>query len=287
MMLLSRSARAALCLYAALCSHAALAAPRAEALRALLAAAPEARVLTRQEEGVIDWSAREVSAVGVGAPRLLSPTGGLATEDLAAVALRDAARRLKALAAALSGEGGEGGEGPCGGRLEEVSARRAAESTPAARFSDGSAHIRARLALPEALCGEPTDLPLAWVEAPAEGLLLPLSGTQAATTTSGATGGATSGAPRGAVVRRLRALPALSAERAALRAQAGAGEALLGAVVGEGAAARLVVSAPLDGREVWVWAPAPAPASPASPASTAGPSSPAAPAPARSAGAPP
>ena len=246
------SLSAALLLSAALPLSAARAEPsRAELLRAHLSAAPEARALTRREEGVIDWSERAVSAVGVGTPRLLSPTGGLATEDLAAVALRDAERRLVALVGALlSLEGGAGsGEADAGGckeRLRDVAARRAAESTPPARFSDGTAHLRARLALSEVGCGEPMGLPIAWVEvpegAPEGALLAPLT--------------TPSGAPKGSMIRRFFYTPARAEALRSLRAQVGVSAPISAALEGVGEGARLRLSASVDAREVWVWAPA-------------------------------
>jgi hypothetical protein len=248
---LRRPARAPLLISVALAEHLALAGPlalaepppRVDAVRAYLSAHPEARAVTRQEEGEIDWSAREVRAVGVGTPRLLSPTGGLATEDLGQVASRDAQRRLVALVGALlSAEGAPQGEqGACGGRLSELVARRVEASHPPARFSDGTAHLRARLALSDPACGEASGLPVVWVEAPAGALLAPLITPM--------------GAPKGSVLRRFVASPASASARDALRAQVSAGAPLAGALEGAGEGGRLRVGEPLDGREVWVWSP--------------------------------
>lgn len=122
------------------------------AIIALAGAAPPGPVVRSSEDGVVDWTARVVRAVGVGTPKILSPTGSLTPRDPYVVAREDARARLGRLLARLRVESGK--------RLsdyEELAERRAAAlegftSTDAVRFSDGTVHL-------------PVSVPFDWVPA--------------------------------------------------------------------------------------------------------------------------
>ena len=74
----------------------------AVALSALLATTVHAAPIEqRLEEGVIDWSRAELRTVGVGTPRILSPTGGVTDDSPIELARKDAERRLEKLVGRL------------------------------------------------------------------------------------------------------------------------------------------------------------------------------------------
>jgi len=123
---------------------------------------PEARLVLWSDEGRFDLSEMTLTVTGVGTPLLLSPTGGLATEELGRLARRDAHRRLsrglKRLRAQLSPPvtARELSPKPLSCRVTE----RLTEGLEAAqpqRFSDGSVHLRARLALRALSCPQPRE----------------------------------------------------------------------------------------------------------------------------------
>lgn len=118
----------------------------------LLGATPPDPVVRKTDDGVVDWTARSVTAVGVGTPKIMSPTGSLTARDPYVVAREDAQARLERLLARLRVEPGTRLAG-----YETLKARRAAavaESTTAEalRFSDGTVHL-------------PVSAPFDWVPA--------------------------------------------------------------------------------------------------------------------------
>ena len=103
------------------------------------------------DEGVIDWSLAEVRAVGVGTPRVLSPTGGVTDESLQEAARRNVERRLVKMVETLRWNQRE--------RLSQhpVWLRRAREATrqlrtmAIRRASDGTIHYHAALSFEQFL----------------------------------------------------------------------------------------------------------------------------------------
>lgn len=101
-------------------------------------------VVTRTDDGVIDWTHREVRATGVGTPRILSPTGALTPREPYDVARADAEARIERLLARLPVDAKR--------RLREVdaldaqraAATRAFTGDESRHFSDGTVHLPAR-----------------------------------------------------------------------------------------------------------------------------------------------
>lgn len=116
---------------------------------------PEARLSTWSDEGHLDWSELSLTVTGVGTPLLLSPTGGLATQELGEVALKDAEARLyrgvKRIITHLSSERGEGRTQKLGCSLK-VAVSNALEQGRPQRFSDGSVHHKGALSLRSVAC---------------------------------------------------------------------------------------------------------------------------------------
>ncbi len=122
---------------------------------ALLGAAP---VEETTDDGTIDWTRGAVRVLGVGTPRILSPTGALTDVDPYEVAKQDAQARLRRLlarvrldAAARVGQV-EALEAPL------AAAVRAYRADAARTFSDGTVHLPARVDLawiPTAVAGAP------------------------------------------------------------------------------------------------------------------------------------
>jgi hypothetical protein len=107
----------------------------------LLGAAPPEPVVRITEDGVVDWSTRTVRAIGVGTPKILSPTGGITPRDPYVVAREDAKGRLERLLARVRVEPGTRLAG-----YEAVAERRASAieqftTQEALRFSDGTVHL--------------------------------------------------------------------------------------------------------------------------------------------------
>lgn len=100
-------------------------------------------VLTKTDDGVIDWTHRTVRAIGVGTPRILSPTGALTPRDLYDAARGDAEKRLARLVARLPVDERR--------RLRDLDAldeRRVAmvkghTAAETRHFADGSVHLPA------------------------------------------------------------------------------------------------------------------------------------------------
>lgn len=98
-------------------------------------------VITTTDDGVIDWTRREVRANGVGTPRVISPTGGLTPREPYAVARADAERRISALLARLPIEGKTRLRGVAALTEARKSAARSYSSSSAKHFSDGTVHL--------------------------------------------------------------------------------------------------------------------------------------------------
>lgn len=104
-------------------------------------------VVTVHGDGVIDWSARVVRVVGVGTPRVLSPTGALTGADLEASARSDAAARMARALAEVPFDSGRslGGVAAFDGARE--AAARGVRVGAARHFSDGTVHVPAEVDL--------------------------------------------------------------------------------------------------------------------------------------------
>ncbi len=132
------------------------------AIFVLAGATPAEPVLKKSEDGAVDWTARVVRAIGVGTPKVLSPTGSLTPRDPYVVAREDAQARLGRLLARVRVEPGK--------RLSEyteLTGRRTAAleaftTTDAVRFSDGTVHL-------------PVSVPFDWVPAAVAGREPPIA----------------------------------------------------------------------------------------------------------------
>ncbi len=109
------------------------------------------------DDGQIDWTRGQLRVVGVGTPRVLSPSGGITDGDPYQVAVTDARRRLARLLerVRLDAQGLYGRRPALSG-----AGQRALEgftSEGARRFSDGTVHVPAALSLDwlPAAVGEP------------------------------------------------------------------------------------------------------------------------------------
>ncbi len=122
---------------------------------ALVGAAP---VEETTDDGTIDWTHGTVRALGVGTPRILSPTGALTDGDPYEIAKGDAQARLRRLLARVRLD--------AAARLGQVetltpaldAAVRAYRADAARTFSDGTVHLPARVDLawiPAAVAGAP------------------------------------------------------------------------------------------------------------------------------------
>lgn len=110
------------------------------------------------DDGTIDWTHGAVRALGVGAPRILSPTGALTDVDPYEVAKQDAQARLRRLLARvrLDAVARVGQVESLAQPLE--AAVRAYRADAARTFSDGTVHLPARVDLawiPTAVAGAP------------------------------------------------------------------------------------------------------------------------------------
>ena len=115
-----------------------------------LLAAPPAVVPPSGPVQPVDWRAGTVSVLGVGTPRILSPTGSLLDRDAIELAREDAFARLRRLLRALPRPDGlPGGPDPL-----ITAGDRAAPLTVFGAplfFADGTAHMTASVSLPAAL----------------------------------------------------------------------------------------------------------------------------------------
>lgn len=116
----------------------------------------------------IDWAAGVVRVLGVGTPRILSPTGGLLERDAIELAREDAFARLRKAIAALP----RPADAPGGPTPLTAAADRAVTLvafTEPVFFADGTAHMTAEVALFAAFGHRPApaDARIARVEAPA------------------------------------------------------------------------------------------------------------------------
>lgn len=94
----------------------------------------------------VDWTAGVVRVLGVGTPRILSPTGGLLERDAIELAREDAFARLRKAIAALP----RPADAPGGATPLAAAADRAvtlAVFTEPTFFADGTAHMTAEVAL--------------------------------------------------------------------------------------------------------------------------------------------
>lgn len=118
---------------------------RGLALALLLIGAPAlaAPVLTETDDGVIDWTARKVDAVGVGTPRIISSTGALTPREPYDVAREDAEKRIVRLLARLPVDGKRRLRDldPLDDRRTAVAKAHVAAETR--HFSDGTVHLPA------------------------------------------------------------------------------------------------------------------------------------------------
>jgi hypothetical protein len=136
-------------LYGVLCGVWALPLPLSLTSLAPLSAAPASQEVTvRVEEGLVNLSRAELRVVGVGTPRLLSPTGGLAKEELGQVARRDLLRRIIHLQERLQGGDEGGGLTPCA----PSELKKTISQVRPLRFSDGSVHLPLTLPLKALWC---------------------------------------------------------------------------------------------------------------------------------------
>lgn len=114
-------------------------------------------VVTKTDDGVIDWTARTLSAVGVGTPAVLSPTGALTPREPYDVARTDAEKRIARLLARVPVDRTRRLRDldPLDERRQAVAKTFTAEASR--HFADGTVHLPARV-------------PLAWIAAewPAE-----------------------------------------------------------------------------------------------------------------------
>ncbi len=127
-----------------------------------------APVLTKTDDGVIDWTARMIRAVGVGTPQVLSPTGALTPREPYDVARADAEKRIARVLARI----------PVDARrrlrdLDPLDARRQAvakafTADDSRHFADGTVHLPASASFawvaaewPEGGAGEGPEQPAA------------------------------------------------------------------------------------------------------------------------------
>jgi hypothetical protein len=116
----------------------------------------------------VDWTAGVVRVLGVGTPRILSPTGGLLERDAIELAREDAFKRLRTAIAALPRPAdAPGGAAPLAAAVDR--AVTLAVFTEPVFFADGTAHMTAEVALFAAFGNRPppADARVARVEAPA------------------------------------------------------------------------------------------------------------------------
>lgn len=100
-------------------------------------------VETKTDDGVVDWSKRQVRVVGVGTPRVVSNTGALTDGDLYQAARLDAERRIRNLLKSLPvGNGTTLGDASVAApQLHKSVVQLVAGATR--HFSDGTIHIPA------------------------------------------------------------------------------------------------------------------------------------------------
>lgn len=121
------------------------------------------QVIQRHEDGQINWTEGVVEVIGVGTPKILSPTGGLTERDPYTAAREDAQRRLTRILADVQIDRGRAlAAAPDLAPLAEVKLR-GFTSEAARHFSDGTVHLPARLPLgwiPEALAAAEMGVPM-------------------------------------------------------------------------------------------------------------------------------
>jgi len=137
--------------------------PLDHTLESSLSLYPEARLSTWSDVGRVDWSERRPTVTGVGTPRLLSPTGGLATRELGELARQDALKRLARGLNLLQAQhscshtvkaSDMKASRALGCHVEEALERAIQLGTPR-RFSDGTTHLASSLSLRALTCPEP------------------------------------------------------------------------------------------------------------------------------------
>ncbi|MCB9552964.1 MAG: hypothetical protein H6705_14025 [Myxococcales bacterium] len=96
---------------------------------------------------MIDWTARVARVVGVGTPRILSPTGAVTGEDLHDKAREDAAARMTRLLRAVPVGGGETAGQVAALDAAREAATRAMRAGEVIDFSDGTVHQPAEVTL--------------------------------------------------------------------------------------------------------------------------------------------
>lgn len=139
-------------------------------------------VVTVHADGVIDWSARVVRVVGVGTPRVLSPTGALTSEDLEASARNDAVARMARALADVPFDSGRSLGSVAAFDTTREAAARGIRVGAARHFSDGTVHVPAEVDFPGIVdAGRAAALAAAVGPAEATGWVVVLSGVMAPT----------------------------------------------------------------------------------------------------------
>ncbi|MCB9548193.1 MAG: hypothetical protein H6706_20440 [Myxococcales bacterium] len=118
--------------------------------------AEPAPVEVRVEDGVVDWSTREVRVLGVGTPTILSHTGSVTPQDPYLLARADAEERLRRVLVALPVDGRRAMDVEALAPLFETALQHWRADAPL-YFSDGTLHLqgRASFAWGAALAGPP------------------------------------------------------------------------------------------------------------------------------------
>ena len=118
--------------------------------------AEPAPVEVRVEDGVVDWSTREIRVLGVGTPTILSHTGSVTPQDPYLLARADAEERLRRVLVALPVDGRRAMDVEALAPLFETALQHWRADAPL-YFSDGTLHLqgRASFAWGAALAGPP------------------------------------------------------------------------------------------------------------------------------------
>lgn len=108
-----------------------------------------APIVQRDDHGDIDWTAGELRALGVGTPKILSPTAGVTRQDLYRAAVADAQARLGHLLdqVRLDSRHRLGGLHRPGFAQRRQQALGTFEAEDALHFTDGTVHVATRLSL--------------------------------------------------------------------------------------------------------------------------------------------
>lgn len=121
-------------------------------------------VVTKTDDGVIDWTTRTLRAVGVGTPEIISPTGALTPREPYDVARDDAEKRIARLLARVPADGKRRLRDldPLDDRREAVA--KAFTADESRHFADGTVHLPASADFGWVAAAWPTETP-----PPAEG----------------------------------------------------------------------------------------------------------------------